>query len=397
MRIKDDVHISKESQKERSINESRSKDLGSMDGILPEQIEDEDEFDDANADFNKVYYNDNPDAVPLVKIINDDNGNVGLKKDKSTYDSRIKEGKIIVNQSLIKKIIDRYQNEVEFCPAYIKEVFIKKNKLPISLFFEGKCPEMESMTKGKFFESLCYGSTTDSDLVLDLPRSKRKGKLFGSKTLDQQRIEQQAERFKLRCKTLNVDIVPGHNIHQVIFKRWNDKYMLAGEFDMFPIGIYYEEALRLAIIDLKLTTDVHSTFGSFCWGKPQFMDHIQADMYQYLVRNIDLELNPHLKDVITDRTQDIINRDGILFLYWVFGYREPLEQQEIFVERSYKDENGTMHRQNDLNERIRKTIAVLEREEQFGWEEKPVQDNCKYCPLNQRYGGSCKSSIVYKV
>lgn len=401
MRGKEQVNISTETQHQKLINEARSKDLVSSYGIIPDIIVDNEfneEDDDANADLTKAYYDDNKDAIPLSEIVTTKDGSIGLKVKVDRYGSKRKEGKVLINQSLVKKIIDKFHNEKEFCPKYIKDICIdKKATITNEMFFESKVPEMESMMKGKFFESLAIGSTTSSDLVLDLPRSKRKSKMYGTKTLDQVRIENQAERFKMRCKQLQVDIVPGHNVHMQIFKRWSDKYMIAGELDIFPVAIYYEEALRLAMIDLKLTADVNSTFGPFSWGDPKNMDHIQADMYHYLIRDVDFEVNPHLKDIFTDRIQQVIKNNEVLFLYWVFGYKEPLDNQERLIERTYGDEHNPGYKQGELKERIRKTIAVLEREEQFGWEEKPVQESCRLCPLSQRFGGNCKSSIVFKV
>ena len=172
--------------------------------------------------------------------------------------------------------------------------------------------------------------------------------------------------------------------------------MLGCELDWFPVTILYEGVYRLAMIDIKLTADVNSTFGAFSWANPKHMDHVQGDMYHLIVRDIDLELNPSLAPIFNERVQEIIKANQIVFLYWVWGYAEPLEDQERFVEREYQEHEGNNHRQNELKERIRKVTAILDREEHFGWNEHPC-DNCSKCSLNKKFGGPCYSSIITKV
>jgi hypothetical protein len=200
------------------------------------------------------------------------------------------------------------------------------------------------------------------------------------------------------------------NTHVTLIKKWDSKYIIGCELDLFPTIIDYSKVnneidindekhgtLKLAMIDTKLTVDVHSTFGDFGWGNPKFLDHIQADMYHWIIRDVDFELNPNVKNIFTDRVLELIKHDEIHFFYWVFGYKEPLEQQMVFIERMYRDENGSTFRQSELKERIRKTIEVIEREAHFGWSENPVYEICRTCPINSRYGGDCKSSISVKV
>ena len=355
------------------------------------------DIDKINEEINTVYYQEHPEEIPPwdapVKMEQPKINKEPKKRNKFP-------GKIIINQSLIKKLIDKYQNEVDFCPKYIKECVMDRN-----------CEQKptNAMLAGKFFESLVLGSTTDSKAILDLPRKKLTKKrieelkakglpLIGDKKIDQIRIEEQAERAKRRFEELGIEVYHGINTHQTIYKKWSDRYILSGELDLFPTPILYNGIKRLAIIDLKLTADVHSTFGSFCWGKPQYMDHLQGDMYHYLIRDIDFDLNPNMKEIITPKVQELIEFEEVIFLYWVWGYKkEPLEEQEIFLERTYRDESGTDFRQKELQERIRKAIAIIEREETFGWEPKPVHDQCINCPHAIKNGGTCKLSVITKV
>ena len=111
-----------------------------------------------------------------------------------------------------------------------------------------------------------------------------------------------------------------------------------GELDMFPVTLLTDEGLFLTTIDLKLTADVHSKFGDFCWGSPEYMDHSQAISYQYMVRNLDLELNPHI-EVLEKARPGLINHaknGNIAFFYWVFGYSKlPPENQEKIIRVTY--------------------------------------------------------------
>lgn len=306
---------------------------------------------------------------------------------------------VFISQSLIKKLINKYQEELEFCPKFIKEIVMDR-KIP--------SVTTESMLKGIFFESLALGGTAYGEPLTDMPRKKLTKKqeaelrfkglpLLGEKKIDQIRIEHQVERFKIKAKQYMTEIVPGVNTHVRIYKKWDDKYILSGEYDWFPTPIFYEEQMRLAIIDLKFTGDINQQGGSFSWGSPQYMDHLQGDMYHYLVRDIDFELNPHVKDLITPNIADIIKYNEILFLYWVWGIKEPLENQDKIIEREYQEGPNNNFRQAEMKERIRKSIAIIEREEHFGWQTNPCENSCKLCPYNQNYGGSCKESVIFKV
>jgi hypothetical protein len=309
--------------------------------------------------------------------------------------------KIYISQSLIKLIIDKFQIEKEFCPKYIYDLYIAKTKSSIP---------SENMIRGLYFETALLGATSGENGVYDLPRkllSKKKIAeltslglpIIGEKRLSHIRIDNQIERAKMRFSDLELNILPNINTQIKILKNWNDRYILSGVLDIFPTTI--NQILkengniftinRLAIVDLKLTGDIYCTSGPFGWGNFKHMDHLQADMYHYLVEDIDFELNPHLKNLITEPILNIIKNKQLLFLYWVFGYKEPLEKQDKIFEKEYNN-----HDIRELKERIRKTIAVLEREEQFGWQPKNC-DMCFKCPNNMHIGGNCHLSIICKI
>lgn len=392
-KIKPNIHAEGIIQRRKA--ESEKREIKKEDLTLPELTEEE-FIEEVNIKATTIYYEENSNAIPPDGF--------DEKKKISQRDEKRLEGYTIINQSLIKKLVDKYQNEIDFCPRYIKECCMERKHKETST---------NPQLAGKFFESMTLGGTTHGAPVTDLPRKKLTKKriaelkaaglpLIGEKRIDQERLEIQIERFKKRAEQLNVQIIPGVNTHLQIFKHWDGrKYILAGELDLFPTPILHDGKLQLAIIDVKVTSNVETTFGPFCWGSPQFMDHLQADMYHLLVRNIDFDLNPHLKNVVNENILHNLNNDNVIFLYWVWGYqKEPLELQEKIIERSYFDNekfNSVNFRQKEMKERIRKAIAIIEREEQFGWEANPIPDQCKNCPINQANGGDCDKSINLKI
>lgn len=346
---------------------------------------DQEYIEKCNFEATTVYYEEHPNITSLDDIDKLENGiEINIEPIKKEY---------VLSQSLIKKIIDKNQEEINYCAKKIYNLNI------LNLYHD---ETSLSQLKGIFFETLCIGGGAKGQKVYDLPRKKLSQKkinelkssgkrIIGDKTIDQIRIENQVERFNLRTDELQIHIVPGYNTQVRITKRWNDKWKISGEFDIFPTPIFYEGKSRLAIIDIKLTMDVNSEFGDFCWGKPQYMDHIQGDMYHYLIRDVDFELNPHLKDVLLDAAQVAIKNNQVVFLYWVFGYKkEPLNEQEKLIERGYFEPDGSNLRQLELKERIRKTISCLERDEDTGWSANPTTENCETCPL--RINNKCKSA-----
>lgn len=318
-----------------------------------------------------------------------------IKYYESLKEKRILPAKIYINQSLVKYLTDQYGNTREYCPRYMFDYYLVKT-------IDG---QSDSMIAGQFFETLCLGESTKGKIVKDLPRklvsAKKKAELIaknlpviGEKTVDQIRIEAQAERFKVLAEQCQLKLIQGINTHKTIIKDIGDKrFFLRGETDIFPTTLVYEGESRLAIVDLKLTQDINSTFGDFCWGSAKYMDMIQGDFYLNLVKDLDLELNPHFKQIPKIETMiDIINQEDCIFLYWVFGIKGPLEDRKI--ERLYRDPSNPSIRQQELKERIRKTISIIEMEEINNFPESPSTDKCKNCPNSKRLGGNCKSSNV---
>jgi hypothetical protein len=253
------------------------------------------------------------------------------------------------------------------------------------------------MQFGSYFETLAIGSGARGNKTFDLPRKTLNTKqeaanrlavskgnppiYYGEKSINQIRIEAQALEFKKLCAKYQITIAPPYNTQVLIYKRWDDDVLLSGELDIFPTLVLGAEP-KLCIIDLKLTADLSSAFGEFAWGDFESMDKIQGVMYQYLVRDIDYDLNSqmgneNLSELVSPTIQQIIERNDLKFLFWVFDYKKPIDKLgNKFFPVDY-DTNA----ESQLKETIRKTISLLDTYESAGWQRK-VCKTCDKCPID---------------
>ena len=299
-----------------------------------------------------------------------------------------------LSQTLMKDILDKYGESTNCCPKKIYHIRILKDYEQF---------ETEPMLNGSFFETLCLGSGRKGKQTIDLPRKKN----TGEKKIDQVRLEIQATRFPIVMQKHMIHVIPGFNTQIPIYKKLNDKVTCRGELDIFPTsvnrfnGITSEWELVLGIVDLKSTGSIRNTFGNFSWGSPEYMDHIQGDMYQWLVRDFDYGLNAKMepefesrvgyKNIFTDAVLNMIGQDRIHFYYTVFGYRKPdLENEFLLLERTYYDpEQTNKHRPKEHIQRMNATMGELEMMRHDKWCTNPSTDNCKKCPVSKLNGGIC--------
>jgi len=288
-----------------------------------------------------------------------------------------------LTQSLINRFLYKGEEREQLCPRKIYCIDIAQTHHY----------RTESMLKGSYFETLCIGSGAGGRKTEDLPRKrltkvrdleniKRKEhglpEVKGDKTLDQQRIEQQAARFRILSAKHQITILE-ENTQVRIRVPWhkNPDIHLSCEFDIFPTAIMTKDGLKLTIIDLKLTADVNATYGEYCWGAPEYMDLIQAYMYHYCARQLinNVDLNPHVKEVLTASAANLIRDNQLQFHYWVFNYKkDTLEDKFILVQW---DET----KEAELHESIRKCVSLIEFNEQMDWPTKPNYKICKECTV----------------
>jgi hypothetical protein len=288
-----------------------------------------------------------------------------------------------LSQSLISRFLYKGEEKELFCPKRTYCIDIAKTHHY----------RTESMLKGSYFETLCIGSGAGGRKTDDLPRKRlvkarelenkkrvenNLPEIKGEKTMDQIRIEQQAQRFKLLSAKYQISIMT-ENTQVKVKIPWhkNPEILLAMEFDIFPTAIITNEGLKLTIIDIKLTADVNATFGEYCWGAPEYMDLIQAYMYHYGARQVinHVEMNPHMRELLTAPAVNLIRSNQLQFYYWVFNYKKELLEDKLIkvVWDSTKEQ--------ELHEAIRKTVSLIEYYEKLEWPAKPQYKLCKECTV----------------
>ena len=239
---------------------------------------------------------------------------------------------IRISQSMIKAFKDDY------CPMKNKVLYITKQFKSI--------PSL-SMMKGTYFETLIIGSDAHGNQLTTLPSKKN-----GKPTVDQERIEQQANSFIQVMKDHSIVIKDkqlklSHKLDTTVF--------LDGILDIK--GSLFDDIdgpVDDAIIDIKLTGNIYNDFGPYCWKTPHKMDHLQAYMYSYLYEK----------------------NFGILpiFYYFVFDYK-PEPEYKVIRKHVGVDET------KELMDSIQKTVEKIEMHERRGYWTKGSYDNCRYCPL----------------
>jgi hypothetical protein len=206
------------------------------------------------------------------------------------------------------------------------------------------------MQKGVYFETQCIGSGVMGKKLDDLPRLKN-----GNKSADHQRIDLQIQDFQnvLDNHTITIKETQVELRHKV-----NDRLGLSGTLDI--VGSIYDEEYGLvdeAIIDLKLTGNIFSQFGDYCWHFPANMDHTQAYMYKFLYEQV--------------------REKEVPFYYLVFDYKPQPGYKIIRKDMKPVD-------QHELNESIRSTVEKIDLHDKSGWHTRANYDNCRLCPLKDK-------------
>ena len=229
---------------------------------------------------------------------------------------------MVITQSLIKQIYHK-DEEIPHCPFKIKAIFIDKVESPTT----------QCQLEGNFFETLCLGSGSKGRVVNDLPRIRQSKKQIesnehGRKTAKQQRIEFQVEIFKRLCNDYEIN-VDKSNIQTTLSKKLNNEFELQGDLDIFPTNIRGSKGKKIAIIDLKLTSNINNEYGNFCWGTPERMDDIQGITYQFLAREYIKENIDYIDWDIDRGNIDVWLDNNLVFLYWVFDSKPVPENKFI--------------------------------------------------------------------
>lgn len=326
-----------------------------------------------------------------------------LKKEEEQQPKQQGKTERFVSQSLLKLLYDQHQEPLPHCPLEIYELYINKEKKFKS--------ESEAMTKGKFGEGLLLGKSAKGDIVTELERNKK----TGEPVVDEIRIREMAHLAKIKLTEYQITIYPNINTQVPIacyLERSDEEdVILLTELDIFPTTILIDNKYYLAVVDIKWTSNPHSTFGSFCWSTPQYMDHIQPDSIFYILDNIDLELckglNPEFDksvgfdNIFTDTVKR--NLSNISFFYFVIGFNkvgfdnilQPIRRNKMELGQDGKPMNN--NRQLEVKERMRKGVELLRRYDKEGHLPIPYEDKyhyrgCSKCPVNKKNGGYCNEA-----
>ena len=258
------------------------------------------------------------------------------------------EERIRISQSLLKRLRPDELDEPQVCPKLIKLEFIDGVRPGIST----------AMQQGNYFETLILGANRDGEKTVDLPRLKN-----DQKNATHVRIDDMAERFMTDIRhQYCLDLSACHQ--EIIFEVPGLEHELIMHLDLVsPIldpTIDPTNALPAAIIDIKLTESLATTFPPFCWGRPQLMDHVQADFYYEGWR--------------------ISQGEAIPFYYAVF------EHGTTRNFKFFRKEVSALNRA-ELAERIRKADATLTEWEEEDFPIKPNAEDCQRCPLKNSCPG----------
>lgn len=209
-------------------------------------------------------------------------------------------------------------------------------------------PSTEAQVKGQRFEYLALGSLNREGLVPELPRLKS-----GKQSSDELRIESQADRFKSNLHHYGITILERNLYIETSYENPSTGEILSlhGTVDAL---VDYKGAPY--VLDLKLTENLHSTFGRFAWGNWWQMDHLQAYLYCHILKKV--------------------TSHEFGFLYYVAD----LTPAENYALREVKI---TGERLLEMHEAIRIAAGKLNGFISGGFTASPDYDTCKECPLEE--------------
>lgn len=249
-----------------------------------------------------------------------------------------------MSQSRIKRI-----NDELFCPLKFLKCDVLKEYQEIPT---------ESMKRGQLFEYLAFGSLNREGQVPVLTKTSR-----GKMTAEEKRIILQASEMK-RVLALNGITVLATCVPLTV--EWKPKLWLTMLFDAF---VYWDRSRDpdpennqrsgYYVFDAKLTANIHSSYGRYCWGTPWNMDHLQSHVYREGAQRV---LTSHGR------------RREIGFVYGVFDYSTRMEHKLVEIRPSANNAAET-------SEQIRKATGRLEDANDEDWPAVPHFHQCKTCPV----------------
>lgn len=240
----------------------------------------------------------------------------------------------MLSQSKIKRLTADH-----YCPRRFKEVDLDRTYL--------ETPSV-AMLRGQLFEYLAFGSLNREHEVPRLPKLQN-----GQMTAEEKRIVAQAAEIKRLMPLYGMKVLA--SAVPLTFE-WKPGVWMSMLMDSViwwtrppeegPTGIY--------VFDAKLTANVHSTYGDFCWGAPYRMNHLQPHVYMAGCRKVlGYEVG---------------------FVYGVFDYKPKAEHK--FIEVKYGATNS-----GEAAEKIRVGLEIMQQSQAAGWPAIGSFEQCKGCPV----------------
>lgn len=272
---------------------------------------------------------------------------------------------LYISQTLIKQFT-RLEETVDFCGRKIYHEYMINDL---------SWPPTGAMRAGSYFETHLLGSGANGAQQLEYHKKGRGGKM----SVEQVRIDEQIFKAKTLLEEYGGVISDDcSNVQVKTLKpyeqdKWvNVKIFLTGEADLITPLTYYGKHYDSAIIDYKLTGNLHSTFGDFGWGKvfdiPKnskiFMDLVQSTTYHLLF--------------------------DMPFAYWVFDYKSKdpgPEQRLVFVNHDVNHPDPVKARDAkfrlyEFHQRMNIVINKIVHQFQLGWPtNNSSYDRCAKCGL----------------
>lgn len=237
-----------------------------------------------------------------------------------------------------------------------------------------------NMIYGNYFEYLCLGATRSGYIP------KRPLLASGKVSVHVERIEEQAMKFPIIIRGYEMIVIkygkPGQRSNTQISAEveWPVELPIKVTVSMTSDFItpikHGETGFDSAVVDLKLTSDLSSRFGEYCWATPEEMDLTQAVLGSALF--------------------------DMPFYFLVFDYKKdgrghkliPIATKAMFKNGvKPEDENHyqlAKRRFADLKIVISNVVETILKWDSEGYVENPSYKECKSCPLSPVMGGNCK-------
>ena len=233
-----------------------------------------------------------------------------------------------ISQSIIKQV-----TSYGLCPKKFKAYEIDRiyeNEISINLF------------RGVYFEYRLLGNLPKNGKVPVYPVGKK-----GKHEIAKSRIDYHVERFPRIMEENGITVLGG--VQNIAWK-YSQSITVTLTLDSL---LYYKG--KVYVGDIKLTPNIHGTFGPFAWGNYEGMDKLQAHLYAYVMSQV--------------------LGEEVGFIYMVFDYKPKIQEYGIF------EETLTQSKKNEMFDRLIEAERKLRWMNAIGFRPRAYEDTCKTCRI----------------